>query len=152
MIGMASGPNRPQPGEDPMTTETITPSRIRVELRPPVARISLQRPPLNVIDMAMMEELAVALSEIEGRNDVSVVLVGGVGKAFSVGVDVADHVPDRVATMLTKFHDVVRALVGTKKVTIAEVRGHCLGGGAELAMVCDFVYTTDDVVWGFPEI
>jgi cyclohexa-1,5-dienecarbonyl-CoA hydratase len=152
MIGMASGPNRPQSGEDLMTTETITPSRIRVELRPPVARISLQRPPLNVIDMAMMEELAVALSEIEGRNDVSVVVVGGVGKAFSVGVDVADHVPDRVATMLTKFHNVVRALVGTKKVTIAEVRGHCLGGGAELAMVCDIVYTADDAGWGFPEI
>jgi cyclohexa-1,5-dienecarbonyl-CoA hydratase len=152
MIGMASGPNRPQPGEDLMTTETITRSRIRVELRPPVARISLQRPPLNVIDMAMMEELAVVLSEIEGRNDVSVVVVGGVGKAFSVGVDVADHVPDRVATMLTKFHNVVRALVGTKKVTIAEVRGHCLGGGAELAMVCDIVYTADDAGWGFPEI
>ena len=46
--------------------------------------------------------------------------------------------------MLAKFHAVVRALVGTKKVTIAAVHGHCLGGGAELAMVCDIVYTADD--------
>ena len=135
-----------------MTTETITPSRITVEFRPPVARICLQHPPLNVIDIAMMEELAATLSEIEGRNELSTVVLTGAGKAFSVGVDVADHTPDKVATMLAKFHSVVRALVGTKKVTIAAVRGHCLGGGTELAMVCDIVYTADDARWGFPEI
>jgi cyclohexa-1,5-dienecarbonyl-CoA hydratase len=54
--------------------------------------------------------------------------------------------------MLTKFHAVIRALVATKKVTIAAVHGHCLGGGAELAMVCDLVYTTENAQWGFPEI
>jgi len=135
-----------------MTTETITPSRITVEFRPPLAHICLQHPPLNVIDIAMMEELAATLSEIEGRNELSTVVLTGAGKAFSVGVDVADHTPDKVATMLAKFHSVVRALVGTKKVTIAAVRGHCLGGGAELAMVCDIVYTADDARWGFPEI
>jgi cyclohexa-1,5-dienecarbonyl-CoA hydratase len=43
-------------------------------------------------------------------------------------------------------------LVATKKVTIAAVHGHCLGGGAELAMVCDILYTTDSAQWGFPEI
>ncbi len=54
--------------------------------------------------------------------------------------------------MLSKFHAVIRALIGTKKVTIACVHGHCLGGGAELAMVCDMVYTADNAGWGFPEI
>jgi cyclohexa-1,5-dienecarbonyl-CoA hydratase len=54
--------------------------------------------------------------------------------------------------MLAKFHAVIRALVATKKVTIAAVHGHCLGGGAELAMVCDIVYTAEDAQWGFPEI
>ena len=53
---------------------------------------------------------------------------------------------------MTKFHAVIRALVATKKVTIAAVHGHCLGGGAELAMVCDIVYTTESAQWGFPEI
>src|SRR5271157_2553035 len=54
--------------------------------------------------------------------------------------------------MLAKFHAVIRALVATKKVTIAAVHGHCLGGGAELAMVSDMVYTTESAQWGFPEI
>ena len=46
----------------------------------------------------------------------------------------------------------IRALVSSKKVTIAAVHGHCLGGGAELAMVCDLVYTAENASWGFPEI
>src|SRR6202030_2716980 len=46
----------------------------------------------------------------------------------------------------------IRKLTSTTKVTIAAVHGHCLGGGAELAMVCDLVYTTEDAHWGFPEI
>jgi cyclohexa-1,5-dienecarbonyl-CoA hydratase len=54
--------------------------------------------------------------------------------------------------MLAKFHAVIRALVATKKVTIAAVHGYCLGGGAELAMMCDLGYTTESAQWGFPEI
>jgi len=53
---------------------------------------------------------------------------------------------------LQKFHGVIGALVKFPKITIAEVHGVCLGGGAELAMVCDMVYTTDNAKWGFPEI
>jgi len=54
--------------------------------------------------------------------------------------------------MLTSFHAVIRAIVSSRKVTIAAVRGPCLGGGAELAVVCDMVYTARDATWGFPEI
>jgi cyclohexa-1,5-dienecarbonyl-CoA hydratase len=100
----------------------------------------------------MMEELAQSLADVESRPDVSVMIFSGDGKAFSAGVDVAAHTPDKVDEMLTKFHAVIRALVATKKVTIAAVPGHCLGGGAELAMVCDVVYTTESAEWGFPEI
>lgn len=127
-------------------------SRLTVEARAPVVRITLRHPPLNVIDIPMMEELAGALAEIEARPDVSVIVIGGAGKAFSAGVDVAAHTPDKVEGMLAKFHAVVRALVATKKVTIAAAQGHCLGGGAELAMVCDIAYTTENAQWGFPEI
>lgn len=126
--------------------------RTSLEVDDLVARVSLRHPPLNVIDIPMMEELAQSLAEVETRQDVSVIVVSGDGKAFSAGVDVAAHTPDRVDAMLTKFHAVIRALVATKKVTIAAVQGHCLGGGAELAMMCDIVYTTESAQWGFPEI
>lgn len=137
-----------------MATQTtpIRLSRLAVDLSSSVARISLDNPPLNVIDIAMMEELAQALTEIESRSDVSVVVIGGLGKAFSAGVDVAAHTPDKAETMLAKFHAVIRTLVATRKVTIAVVHGHCLGGGAELAMVCDLVYTSESATWGVPEI
>lgn len=127
-------------------------SRITLDLQAPVARIVLSNPPLNVIDIAMMEELAGALSEIEARSDISTFVISGSQKAFSVGVDVAAHTPDQVEQMLNKFHAVIRALVASKKVSIAAVHGHCLGGGAELAMVCDLVYTSELATWGFPEI
>jgi cyclohexa-1,5-dienecarbonyl-CoA hydratase len=127
-------------------------SRIALDVRPPVARVTLTHPPLNVIDIPMMDELASTLAEIEANLAITVVIISGSQKAFSAGVDVAAHTPDKVEAMLAKFHGVIRALVASKKVTIAAVHGHCLGGGAELAMVCDLVYTSELATWGFPEI
>jgi cyclohexa-1,5-dienecarbonyl-CoA hydratase len=136
-----------------MATEIATKfERLKLDLQPPVARISLSHPPLNVIDLPMMDELRAALDEIEARLEVSLLVLAGADKTFSAGVDVAAHTPGQAEIMLQKFHAVVRALVATKKVTMAAVDGHCLGGGAELAMVCDIVYTTGDAKWGFPEI
>jgi cyclohexa-1,5-dienecarbonyl-CoA hydratase len=136
-----------------MATQTAAKfERLQLELRAPIARVVLSNPPLNVIDLRMMEELAAALAEIEAQPDISVVIFSGEGKSFSAGVDVAAHTPDKVSAMLEKFHAVIRALVASKKVSIGAAHGHCLGGGAELAMVCDLVYTADDAKWGFPEI
>jgi cyclohexa-1,5-dienecarbonyl-CoA hydratase len=134
------------------TTDTSSLTRIGGVVNAPVARIMLRNPPLNVIDISMMEELSQVLSEIEARPDISTVLISGDGDVFSAGVDVAAHTPDKIEEMLAKFHAVIRALVASKKITIAAVHGHCLGGGAEIAMVCDLVYTTDSAQWGFPEI
>ena len=131
---------------------STTMTRLAVELQPPVARVRLQNPPLNVIDIPMMEELVSALTDIESRSDLTVIVFSGSQKAFSVGVDVAAHTPDKVEEMLGKFHAVIRALIATRKITIAVVHGHCLGGGAELAMVCDLVYSSELATWGFPEI
>jgi cyclohexa-1,5-dienecarbonyl-CoA hydratase len=116
------------------------------------ARITLRNPPLNVIDIPMMDDLSAALTEIESRPEISVVVIRGEGSCFSAGVDVAAHTPGKVAAMLEKFHHVIRSLIATRKVTVASVHGHCLGGGAELAMVCDLVYSAEDAQWGFPEI
>ena len=136
-----------------MTTQSFTRfSRISYHVEPPIARIVLNNPPVNVIDVPMMDELAEALNEIETRPDIAIVIVSGSQRAFSAGVDVAAHTPDKVEQMLNKFHGVIRALVGSKKVSIAAVHGICLGGGAELAMVCDLAYTSELATWGFPEI
>ncbi len=127
-------------------------TKIRVGQEGSHARVTLANPPQNVIDLGMMDELAAALAEIEARSDVVTLTIAGSEKVFSAGVDVAAHTLDKVRDMLTKFHGVIRALVSSRKVTIASVRGNCLGGGAELAMVCDLVYTSDEAQWQFPEI
>jgi cyclohexa-1,5-dienecarbonyl-CoA hydratase len=126
--------------------------RIALVIEPPVTRITLEHPPLNVIDIAMMEELTAALAQVEVDPAVSVIVLAGSEKAFSTGVDVAAHTPDNIQEMLSKFHAIFKALVSSHKVTMAAVRGSCLGGGAELAMVCDLVLTAETASWGFPEI
>ncbi len=131
---------------------TTSHTRIAVELRPPVARMTLNNPPLNVIDIPMMEELRAALEQIEARPEISVIVLAGSERAFSSGVNIPDHTPDKVRGMLADFHSVIRSIVGSSKLTVASVRRHCLGGGAELALVCDIVYASPDSVWGFPEI
>ena len=126
--------------------------RVSLDMEDAVARIILRNSPVNVIDFRMMEELSQVLAEIESQSHVMAVILSGEGRAFSAGVDIADHTPDKVEEMLTKFHALVRTLVAVRKVTVAAVHGLCLGGGAELAMVCDLVYTSEDAEWGFPEI
>jgi cyclohexa-1,5-dienecarbonyl-CoA hydratase len=131
---------------------TTAASRIETKIVSSVARIKLINPPLNVIDLQMTRELHDALMEIEALTDVSVIVFEGDFRAFSAGVDIKAHLPEQIHEMLTSFHAVIRAIVASRKVTIAAVRGACLGGGAELAAVCDMVYTARDATWGFPEI
>ena len=127
-------------------------AKITLELTPPVARLTLANRPLNIIDFPMMDELVAALEQIEQREDIFIIVLAGSERAFSVGVDVKAHLPGTVPEMLGKFHSVIRSLLATRKLTIAAVRGNCRGGGAELALVCDLVYTSAAATWGFPEI
>jgi len=127
-------------------------SRITLSLAAPVAYLTLAHPPVNVIDLQMMDDLASAIEKVSARDEISILVLAGSEKAFSAGVDISVHTPEQVPTMLQKFHTVIRALVATKKVTICAVRGNCLGGGAEIPLVCDMVYTTKAAKWGFPEI
>lgn len=133
-----------------VTTTSLT--RISYHLHPPVARITLHNPPANVIDIPMMEQVSAAIADAEARAEITVLIFGGGDKVFSAGVDVAAHTPDKVEEMLAKFHAIFRWLVASRKVLVAAVHGHCLGGGAELAMICDVVITSESAVWGFPEI
>lgn len=118
-----------------------------------LATIALARGPHNILHVAMLDELDRAL-DLAGR-DASVrllVLTGAGEKAFSAGVDVADHVPARVAGMLSAFHGVVRRLVDFPVPTVAALNGAALGGGCELALACDMRVASEQARLGLPEI
>lgn len=132
-----------------MQTDT---GRLIVKREPPLARVVLSHDKQNIIDFQMIDEFSSSLDEIESRRDISTILIETNGEHFSPGVDIPSHTPDKVSTMLEKFHGAIRRLRKTSKVTVAAVKGYCLGGGAELAMTCDIVITTDSAHWGFPEI
>jgi cyclohexa-1,5-dienecarbonyl-CoA hydratase len=135
-----------------MTASVTSAGRLAVNYDGALARVALTHPPLNVFDFQQMDELADALKQIEQRREVIAVVLTGGERAFSAGVDVAVHTPENIPAMLQKFHGLILALAKSPKITIAEVRGACLGGGAELAMVCDMCFTSEKAKWGFPEI
>lgn len=118
----------------------------------PVARITLARPPLNVLTIEMMEEISSALAWAAARPALKALLLAAEGKAFSAGVDIEDHRGDRVKPMLEAFHRIFRSLRGLDCVTVAAVQGAAVGGGAELATFCDLVIASEGATLGQPEI
>lgn len=115
--------------------------------------VTLDRPPRNVLDLATIRELAARIAPLEQRRDLkTVVLRSALPLVFSAGVDVADHTAARVPEMLASFHELVRRLHRLPQVTLAAVDGICLGGGFELAAVCDLVLATPRSTFGQPEI
>ncbi len=114
-------------------------------------RVTLSDPPLHILDITMLEELREALGRV--GNDRHALIIDATGeKAFSAGASVQDHLGDRVAAMLSAFHDCFRILARLDLVTVALVRGAALGGGCELALACDFVLASERARFGQPEI
>lgn len=145
----------------PPTTQTVTTVRIERSPRPAgapgrAATLFLDRPPLQVMDLATLEALDTTLESLaKGPDfqDLQVLFVRGAGeRAFSAGVAIEDHVPERVEAMIDTFHRALRRLGELPAVTVAVVHGWCLGGGMELAMACDLRLATDDARFGQPEI
>ncbi|PYS54419.1 MAG: hypothetical protein DMG13_08670 [Acidobacteria bacterium] len=130
----------------------MTFSTIEFHPGPRVASIVLNRPPLNIINLEMMDELSAAWQEIEDIKAQVVVISGAGDQAFSAGVDVADHLPDKVEQMIAKFHRVIRQIRRSDCISVAAIHGHTLGGGAELAMICDLIIAAGDTRMGQPEI
>jgi cyclohexa-1,5-dienecarbonyl-CoA hydratase len=124
---------------------------VRVSLEGRVASISLDRPPLNVMNIALMEELHDAIISVGSQCDI-LILRGAGERAFSAGAEIADHMPDRLGAMLRAFHSTFLELSRGRMITIAAVHGHCLGGGCELATFCDFVIAAESATFGQPEI
>lgn len=119
-----------------------------------VAYISTNRPPLNVLDIPTMQEINVALKAVKAKEaSLKALVITAEGpKAFSAGVDVADHTEDKMDMMIGVFHDIFRNMDSLLLPTIGAVRGAALGGGCELALFCDMIVADDRLKIGQPEV
>jgi cyclohexa-1,5-dienecarbonyl-CoA hydratase len=123
------------------------------EVADETAKITINRPPLNILNVPTLRELTTALEKARDDTTVKVVIITGAGnRAFCAGVDVRDHFPDKIETTLEVFNRVFYALIDLNKPVIAAVNGYALGGGCELAMACDFVIASETAQFGQPEI
>jgi cyclohexa-1,5-dienecarbonyl-CoA hydratase len=123
---------------------------IRSELDERVLKLSLDIPPVNVLDTANLEDLAHQLQSLD--ENISAVLLSGVGKCFSAGASVEEHQPEMARRMLDALTAACLALANAPVPTVALVHGSCLGGGFELVMFCDYVVADPEATFGVPEI
>src|SRR6266550_5223997 len=126
--------------------------KFRIEDR--VGRITFARPPLNILNIAMMREMGEALNECVPQRDLAAIVFDAAEgtRAFSAGVAVEEHVPETVFQMLDSFHSIFRALVQISKPVVGVIDGPALGGGCELVAACDIVIAGDRARFGQPEI
>lgn len=118
-----------------------------------LARITINRAPYNVIDTKTTVEMTSALDDATADNAVKAIVVTAAGnKAFSAGVDVKDHTPDKMDEMLATFDTLCYKLMASEKPTVAVVNGVALGGGCEVATSCDMVIASEKSQFGQPEI
>ena len=113
--------------------------------------VTLDRPPLNVLTIDMMEEMIVALQQADAEPG-ALILLEAAGKAFSAGVDVADHTPDKVEQMMDVFERLFVAMAGLAKPVVAAVQGAALGGGLEVVLMADMVLASEKARFGQPEV
>jgi cyclohexa-1,5-dienecarbonyl-CoA hydratase len=117
-----------------------------------VARVALAAPKANILHEKMMAALAAAFAELRNRTQLKVMILTAEGPHFSFGASVQEHLPEHVRSMLPRFSGLLRQLLELPAVTIAAVRGQCLGGGFELALACDFIVAEEGAQFACPEI
>lgn len=117
-----------------------------------VTTITLNRPPLNVLNIAFMRQLEKVLEDPATLSNARVVAIAAEGKAFCAGVDIADHTSERTPEMLSIFHALTRLLHELIVPTVAIVHGAALGGGFELALACDLILASEKAKFAVPEI
>lgn len=124
----------------------------KIERGERLATLRLDAPPLNILDLELMQALAGAVHDLSGDDSIACLVLRGSEKAFSAGVSVVDHTRDKIATMLERFHGLLRRFEEFPAPVLGAVEGHCLGGGMELAMACDLRVCSEDARFAQPEI
>jgi enoyl-CoA hydratase len=126
-----------------------------VEVEDHVGLIRLNRPDaLNALNAALLGEIAAALGELDATNRVRAIVLTGSDKAFAAGADIKEMAEKSFVDMFVEdyFTGPTEAIMRVRKPVIAAVAGYCLGGGCELAMMCDFIIAADTAKFGQPEI
>lgn len=126
--------------------------KFRIEER--VAHITFARPPVNILNIAMMREINDSLSFCSRERDLVAIVFDAASdcRAFSAGVAVEEHGEETIFQMLDSFHAIFRNLEQIARPTVAVIDGAALGGGCELVMACDIAIATDRARFGQPEI
>lgn len=117
-----------------------------------VHTITMDKPPGNVIDIALCEQLRGAIASAAESIDGKVLVLRGAGKHFSFGASVEEHLPDQAPAMLAAVGGVVRDLIGFPYPTLAGIQGSCLGGGLEVALSCGVLIAEKSAILASPEI
>jgi len=106
----------------------------------------------NVLDHVMMQELNSIFNDLDKNPDIKIITFEGAGKHFSFGASVEEHTREKAAEMLKGFHQMFYAITDLSIPTLAKISGQCLGGGLELALVCNFMFADQSAKLGQPEI
>jgi cyclohexa-1,5-dienecarbonyl-CoA hydratase len=117
-----------------------------------VARIILDDGKGNVLDSVMMRELSELLTSFKQKNDLKLLTFEGAGKHFSFGASVEEHKKENAPQMLKEFHQLFYTIADLAIPTLAKISGQCLGGGLELALICNFLFADKTAKLGQPEI
>ncbi|MCZ2443667.1 MAG: enoyl-CoA hydratase/isomerase family protein [Flavobacteriales bacterium] len=117
-----------------------------------IAHILLNDGKGNVLDNVMMLEILDCLQQIQKQNNIKLITFQGEGKHFSFGASVEEHTQDLAPVMLQTFHKIFLTLVEMQVPTLAKISGQCLGGGLELALICNFLFADKTAKLGQPEI
>ncbi len=117
-----------------------------------VATLSLDRPPLNVMNIEMLEQMNAALLELRGNRAIKVLLIRGTGDAFCGGIDIADHTKEKTHRLIQVFHRVFESIRMLDVIAVAAVDGIAQGAGFELAIGCNLVIASESAQFSLPEI
>ncbi len=117
-----------------------------------VARIILDDGKGNILDSIMISELLELLNSFRNRNEIKLITFEGAGKHFSFGASVEEHKKEKVSQMLKEFHQLFYTISDLGIPTLAKISGQCLGGGLELALICNFLFADQSAKLGQPEI
>lgn len=106
----------------------------------------------NVLDNIMMNEILEAFKSFKSNKHLKLIVFQGNGKHFSFGASVEEHTKELAETMLRTFHKIFLEIVSMQIPTMAKVSGQCLGGGLELALICNLIFADKSAKMGQPEI